>query len=168
MSLENITCVVVVKPGAIWRATLIKLWSHQMTIATQELSVSNPWRSVGVWMAALLALSQLVNAIRAVLDPASFASYFGLPLAAQADAGLLYVYALRATFLGLFALFLIARRELVVLKWFALLAVLMPLGDLILTYSAGAPLSTVARHAGYVVFILVAAGLLHRLTWRSS
>lgn len=139
-----------------------------MTIATQELSVPNPWRSVGVWMAALLALSQLVNAIRAVLDPTSFASYLGLPLAAQGDAGLIHVYALRATFLGLFAAYLIARREFVVLKWFALLAVLMPLGDLVLTYSAGAPLATVARHAGYVVFILVTAALLQRLTSRSS
>jgi hypothetical protein len=139
-----------------------------MTPATQTLSISNPWRSVGVWMAALLALSQLVNAIRAVLDPTSFASYFGLPLAAQADAGLVHVYALRATFLGLFALFLIARRELMVLKWFALLAVLIPLGDLVLTYGAGAPPATVVRHAGYVVFILVTAGLLHRLTSRSS
>ena len=109
-----------------------------MTITTQELSISNPWRSVGVWMATLLALSQLANAIRAVLNPAGFASNLGLPLEVQADAGFVFVYALRATFLGLFALFLIARREFAVLKWFALLAVLMPLGDFVLTCRAGA------------------------------
>jgi len=133
-----------------------------MTITTQELSISNPWRSVGVWMATLLALSQLANAIRAVLNPVGFASNLGLPLEVQADAGFVFVYALRATFLGLFALFLIARREFAVLKWFALLAVLMPLGDFVLTCRAGAPLGTVARHAGYVGYILVTAGLLHR------
>jgi len=135
---------------------------------TLGLPVSNPWRSIGVWMAGVLALSQLVNAARAVLDPAGFAGYLGLPLAAPADAGLLGVYALRAAFLGLFALFLIARREFVVLKWFALIAVLMPFGDLGLTYSAGAPPATVLRHAGYVVFILATAGFLQRFTSRSA
>lgn len=139
-----------------------------MSTSPFELPVSNPWRSVGVWMAALLGLSQLVNAGRAVLDPAGFASYLGLPLAASADAGLLSIYALRATFLGLFALLLIARRDLVALKWFAVVAVLMPLGDFALTYSAGAPTATVARHFAYVLFVLATAGLLHRYLSRSA
>lgn len=125
-----------------------------------------PWKSVGVWMAALLAVSQLVNAGRAVANPTGFADYFGLPLEAPGDAGLLYVYALRATFLGLFALFLIARQEFATLKWFALIAVLMPIGDFLLAWNAGAPTSTVGRHAGYVAYMLILFVLLHRLTSR--
>lgn len=139
-----------------------------MTISTTTVlpSKTAPWRSVGVWMAATLALSQIVNAFRATIDPAGFAAYLGLPLASTADAGLLHVYALRALFLGLFALFLVLKREFLVLKWFALIAVLMPLGDLLLTLQAGAPTATVARHAGYVAFILVTFALLHRFTSR--
>ena len=139
-----------------------------MTSAALEMPVSKPWRSVGVWMAVLLAFSQLLNAARAVLDPGGFASYLGLPLAAPGDAGLLSVYALRAAFLGLFAIVLIARRDLVGLKWFALLVVLIPLGDFAVTNGAGAPAATVARHAGYVVYILATAGLLHRFTSRAA
>jgi hypothetical protein len=127
-----------------------------------------PWRSVGVWMAGLLALSQLINAGRAAIDPGGFATYLGLPLAAPADAGLVHVYALRTLCLGLFAVILIVTREFVALKWFALAAVLMPLGDLVLTYRAGAPTSVVARHAAYVVYVLVVFVLLHRFTTRSA
>ena len=119
-------------------------------------------------MAALLGLSQLANAVRAVLDPIGFASYLGLPLTAPADTGLIYVYALRTSFLGMFALFLIAQRELVVLKWFALFALIIPLGDFTLTYYAGAPVATVARHAGYVIFLLATGALLHRFLSRPA
>ena len=135
-----------------------------MTAGTASLVAATPWRSIGPWMAALLALSQILNAARAAIDSAGFAAYFGLPLASPIDAGLVQVYGLRAAFLGLFAMFLLARREFVVLKWFALLAVVMPVGDLMLTLRAGAPTTTVARHAGYVVYILATAGFLHRLT----
>lgn len=123
-----------------------------------------PWRSVGLWMAVLLGLSQLVNAARALADPGGFATYLGLPLSVAADAGLIKVYGLRAAFLGLFALVLVLRREFVVLKWYALFAVLMPAGDFLLTLQAGAPTATVARHAAYVIYILVTAAFLHRLT----
>lgn len=129
---------------------------------------SAPWRSVGVWMAAALAMSQIINAVRAAMDPAGFATYLGLPLASAADAGIVHVYALRALFLGLFALFLVLKREFSVLKWFALIAVLMPLGDLLLTSRSGAPTATVARHAGYIVFIIVTFALLHRFTTRRA
>lgn len=91
-----------------------------------------------------------------------------LSVVCAADAGFVYVYTLRAAFLGLFALLLIARRDLVALKWFAFLAVFIPLGDFALTYNAGAPLATVIRHGGYVVYILVTAGLLHRVASRSA
>ena len=63
-------------------------------------------------------------------------------------------------------LVLIARRDLPTLKWFALVAVLMPVGDLLLTATAGAPTTTVVRHAAYVVYILVTFGLLNRFASR--
>ena len=50
-----------------------------------------PWKSFGVWMAALLAVSQLINAGRAVANPAGFAAFFGLPLVSAEDPGLLYI-----------------------------------------------------------------------------
>jgi hypothetical protein len=113
-------------------------------------------------MALVLAISQLINAGRTALDPVGFATYLGFPLATPADAALVQVYGLRAAFIGLFALALIALREFTVLKWFALLAVLMPLGDLLLTIRAGAPVSVVSRHAAYVAYIMAVVVLLHR------
>ena len=67
----------------------------------------HPVRSLGFWLAVLLALSQLVNAVRVLFGPVDYGSYMGLPLAADADASWVYVYALRAAFLGSFAGFLL-------------------------------------------------------------
>lgn len=129
-----------------------------------ETASTGPLRSVGVWLAAILAVSQLANAARTVFDPEGFAVYLGLPLAAMADAALVQVYGARAAFLGLFALLLIALRQFSVLKWFALLAVIMPAVDFLLTLRAGAGIAILARHAAYVAYILLVFALLHRLT----
>ena len=138
-----------------------------MTSAALESAENFPWRSVGVWMAAILALSQGINAFRAVADPLAFSAYMGLPVSEPREAGFVFVYALRAAFLGLFAAILIARNDIQTLKIFALAALLMPLGDAALTWRAGAPGVIVARHIAYVVYIGVTAFLLHRWSLRT-
>lgn len=122
-----------------------------------------PWRSVGAWMTALLVVLMLVNTVRAVRDPVAFAAYFGLPGAADADPGFVYVYASRALFLALATGALFAARQWRALGWFALCAMVMPLSDGALAESADAPLAIVARHVGIGAYLAVTAVLLFRL-----
>ena len=134
-----------------------------MTPATAiEAADTFPWRSVGVWMVAVLALSMAINTYRAFADPVGFATYLGLPLVEPKDIGMVHIYGLRAAFLGLFAVILIVRGDVETLKLFALAALVMPIGDALLTYNAGAPAATVVRHVGYVVFLALTAFMLHR------
>ena len=140
-----------------------------MTPATViETANSFPWRSIGVWMVALLALSMAINTYRAFADPLGFANYLGLPLVEPRDIGMIHVYGLRAAFLGLFAMILVVRGDVETLKLYALAALVMPIGDALLTYNAGAPKATIVRHVGYVVFLALTAFMLHLWTLRTS
>lgn len=125
------------------------------------------WRSAGIWMAALAGALQIFNAARAYLDPAGFASYFGLSLVDQGDAGLVHIYALRALFIGLLVTALIATRQARALTLLAITAVVMPVGDALLAANAGAPAATVVRHAAVAVYLVVTAWLLRRMASRS-
>jgi hypothetical protein len=120
-------------------------------------------RSVGFWMAVLMILSQLINAIRAFADPIAFAVYMGLPLSNPVDMGFVQVYGLRALFLAVFASVLIYTRQIRALSLLALFAIVMPIGDIILTTQAGAPTSIIVRHAIIGLFLLLAWFFLRRL-----
>jgi hypothetical protein len=135
--------------------------------ATQSLPRS-PWRSVGVWMGILIAILMAVNAARAFADPMGFAAYMGLPLTDARDTGFVYVYGLRALFLGLFAAVLVARRDWTTFKFYALAALVMPIGDAILTANAGAPLATIGRHVAIAIYLVITAFMLHRWTSRNT
>lgn len=118
--------------------------------------------SLGLWLCWPIALLMLVNAVRAWVDPAGFASYLGLPLQTAGDAALVQIYALRAAFLGLFALALLWLRAVALLRVMVLVALVMPLGDAWLTWQAGAPGVTVGRHLAIALFLVVTGALLHR------
>lgn len=122
----------------------------------------SPWSSVGVWLILVVAVLMALNTARAVLSPVDFAVYMGLPLRDAADSGFVAVYALRAAFLGLVATVLLLRGEIAALAVFAAVAVIMPIGDAILTAASGAPLEIVARHAASAVYLAVTAYLLSR------
>ena len=119
-------------------------------------------RSLGGWMVAAGGALMLVNAARAFNDPAAFAIYLGLPLAAPQDGVLIHVYALRALFIGIVVIGLLIARQRLALAVVAAAAVIMPVGDAILTHYAGAAMPTVLRHVGIAVFLAVAAVALAR------
>ena len=131
-------------------------------------AASAPWRSVGYWMAALIVVLMAVNAVRAFADPAGFATYLGLPLTDPKDTGFVNVYGLRAAFLGLFAAILLIQQDLNALKWFALAAVIMPIGDAYLVSNAGAPTSTFVRHVAIAIYLVATFYMLHRWTGRTA
>jgi hypothetical protein len=120
------------------------------------------WRSPGVVMAGLGTLLMLANAGRAFLNPIGFSAYLGLPLSNMSDTGLVHIYALRALFIGILGGSLLLMRQRTALWSFALAAVIMPVGDAMLTFNAGAPTLTVMRHVAIAVFLLVAGVLLRR------
>lgn len=120
-------------------------------------------RAPGFWMALLMIASQLLNAVRALADPMSFAGYMGLSISNPADSGFVEVYALRAAFLGVFAAVLLFTRQIRALSLMALLAVAMAIGDALLTFRAGAATAIIVRHLLIGVFLLAAWFFLRRL-----
>jgi hypothetical protein len=66
-------------------------------------------RTVGVWLAAVMAALQALNALRSFADPIGYAAYMGLPLADAADTGFVLVYGLRAAFIALLVFFFLMR-----------------------------------------------------------
>jgi hypothetical protein len=115
----------------------------------------NRWRAAGIAMTGLIAAIMLVNFARTLIDPVSFANAMGLPVGDPRDVAFVRVYGLRAAFLGVFALLLLMQRRYDVLAWFAIVAVIMPIGDLWLTLAAGASPSTLARHAATAIYLVV-------------
>lgn len=125
-----------------------------------SVSESGYWLRVSTALIALMGVYMLANTVRAFADPAGFAAYMGLPLTDPANHAFVQVYALRALFLGLCALALLVRRDIRALAVFALVAIVMPVGDALLTASYGAPITTVARHAATAIVLAVTASLL--------
>lgn len=125
-------------------------------------------KTIGFWMALIMALLQALNALRALGEPFSFAAYMGLPLESPADTGFVGVYGLRAAFIALMIAVLLLKRQLAALSWIALLAIVMPVGDAILVHEAGAPPATVLRHALIAGYLVIAFAFLRRAATRQS
>jgi uncharacterized membrane protein len=128
----------------------------------------NAWVRPSTWLVALMGIYMLVNTVRAFADPAGFATAMGLPLTDPSNYAFVQVYALRALFLGTCAIALLWSGQTRALSIFALVAVLMPIGDALLTASNGAPVFTVARHAATAIVLAITAALLARHAARQA
>lgn len=127
-----------------------------------------PFRTIGFWLAAAMALLQGLNAVRAFSDPVGFSAYMGLPIADSAQAGFVLVYGLRTAFIGLLIALLLATSRLRALALMAGAALVMPVGDAVLAYGAGAPLAIVARHAAIGLYVFAAFIFLRRASARGA
>lgn len=110
------------------------------------------WRTVGFWLAIPIAALQGVNAVRTLIDPVGFAAYMGV---AGGDPAWVQIYGLRAAFIALLVGVFLARQNLTALKWMALCALVMPIGDALITSGASASAAIVGRHAAIGVFVLI-------------
>lgn len=137
---------------------------RSVSLAAPRLS---PWRSVGLWMVGVLIVYILFNAVRATLNPAEFAAFYGLPLASSENTAFVFVYAIRALFLGLFGLALLLRRSYAALGLYALIGSIMPIGDAILVAAVGGGTGTVVRHALTAVFLLATWYFVQRWTGKA-
>lgn len=125
-------------------------------------STQSFWRSVGVWLTLILLGYSLFNVIRAVVNPAAFSeSFYGMALSSDNSAFVL-VYAVRTLFLVLYGFALVLRQDRAALSLFALVAVVMPLGDAALVASAAGPTATIIRHLLIAVFVLATWFMLRR------
>jgi hypothetical protein len=124
------------------------------------------WRVAGFWLVLAMAVLQAFYAARALLDPGAFASYRGQSLTAMEDAGWVQVYATRTLFIALFLGLLLFRRDLVALKWAALVGLVMPVGDALLAFHADAPPAIVARHVATALYLVVTFLALNSWTRR--
>ena len=121
---------------------------------------STPLSAIAWWMCVPLAALQAVNAARAIADPAGFATYMGAPLMADDDGAWVLIYALRTAFIALLVASLLIRRDLQGLKWTALVALVMPLGDAWVVHQGGAAIATVVRHLAIAGYVALTAGVL--------
>ena len=124
----------------------------------------SPYRSSGFWLAVIVAAFLAVNTVRSLLAPAAFSGYFGAPLASPEDAPWVIVYALRTGLIAAIIALLLAARQFRLVGWVALLGAALPVGDFLLAQSAGAPTSTLLRHAAIGVFLLITAWRLFAFT----
>lgn len=131
-------------------------------------AVPSPWRSVGLWMSALLIAYLFFNVLRAVANPAGFAASFGTPLDNPADDAFVLVYAIRTLFLGLFGLALFLRRGYASLALFLLVATVMPIGDALLVWQRGGEPASIARHIVITGIVLSTWFLTSRWLRRAS
>jgi hypothetical protein len=127
----------------------------------------SPWRSVGLWMTALLVAYLFFNVARAIANPAGFAAYFGIPLDNPGDDAFVLVYAIRTLFLGLFGLALLLRRSYASLALYLLVATVMPIGDALLVWQRGGEPSIIARHIAITGIILLTWFLTNRWVQRA-
>jgi hypothetical protein len=133
----------------------------ESAIETNTSATPRFWRSVGAWMAALIGVAQLINAISALADPMGFSVRPGLPVGEVADTGFVLIYALRTGFIAILVAALLWTRNYTALRVVSAVAIIMPMGDAYLTFHAGAPVATVGRHLAYVIYIIVMTGFLH-------
>lgn len=120
------------------------------------------WRMAAAVLAAIIAALQALNAWRAFADPAGFADYLGLPLADPQDSALVGVYGLRAAFIAALVAMLLALRQWRALLLTAIAAIIMPVGDALLTHGAGAPAAIVARHGAIALYLVLTAAVINR------
>lgn len=121
----------------------------------------SPARLIGMGMTLLLILFMGFAFVQALLNPTSLAQSFGWT-AADGTSAYVQLYAIRALFLGVYALVLLVRRDLVALATFLFIAVLIPIGDTVLTVVKSGPLVAIIANFVTVLFVLATAFLLRR------
>lgn len=127
-----------------------------------EETTNSPWRSAAIWMSIFIAAFMLLNTWRSASDPAGFIAYFGLPGAAESDPAFVYVYASRAFFLAAVTIVLVWKRQFAALKYFAAVAIVMPLCDAFQVVQAEGFSAVVVRHLVVALYLALTAMLLHR------
>ncbi|MEN9317424.1 MAG: hypothetical protein RIS35_3817 [Pseudomonadota bacterium] len=117
----------------------------------------------GFWMGVALAALMYVNAVRTAVNPVGFATYMGLQVTAPESIPWVRVYGLRALFIALTATHFLSRSDPASLKWLAIFAIPLALGDAWLVKVSGG--RTAPRHLG--IAALSAGAAVAMAHWQS-
>ena len=134
----------------------------------RAFAVGSAWRSLGFWMAALMAVVQAIYALQAFVDPAGFAAYRAAPITGVAGTMWVHTYGSRTLFVALVVALLLIRGELATLKWMALIGIVMPISDALLAIRAEAPLAIVLRHVATALYLLITFVVISRSSDRAT
>jgi hypothetical protein len=113
-------------------------------------------------MAAGIALLQGFYAVWAFVDPHALAAYRGGSIEGASEALWVHAYASRTLFIALVVALLLRRGDMAVLKWVALLGVIMPASDAWSAIHSAAPASDVIRHVATAIYLFLAFVMLAR------
>ena len=133
----------------------------------RAFAVGSAWRTLGYWMATVMAVVQAVYALQAFVDPAGFAAYRGTPITGDAGAMWVHTYGSRTLFVALVVALLLIRGELATLKWVALIGIVMPISDALVAIRAEAPLAVVLRHVATGLYLLITFVVIRRSSGRA-
>jgi hypothetical protein len=139
----------------------------EQTASGENLSAAREWQSLGFWMVAAMALLQGVYAAQAFLSPDAFAASRGTPLAADGNPAWVLTYAYRTAFVSLTVMLLLVRGAMSTLRWVALAALVMPVGDLLIALEAGASRSILLRHIGTIAYLGITVAVITRWLHRN-
>ena len=138
-----------------------------MSLPAQVPASVSIYKHTGTWLGLVTVLFITFNAWRAFSNPVGFAAYYGTALSASGEVSFVYVYGIRALALGVLGGWLLLTRRLDALAILAFSAVVMALGDAVLTHQSGAAVGTVIRHLVVAGFLATTGVLLRGVAQRA-
>lgn len=114
-------------------------------------------------LVCLMMLLQGFYALFAFIDPSAFSVIRGTELFDAGDDDWVRIYASRTLFVSLIIGYLLLVRNYAMLKWVAVLGLVMPLTDGLLAYQSHASFKVVAKHIATVVYLICTFLVLHRV-----
>lgn len=123
---------------------------------------------IAIVLVLLMMLLQGFYAFFAFIDPSAFSVIRGTELLDVGDSDWVRIYASRTLFVSLIIGYLLLLRDFVLLKWIALLALVMPITDGLLAYQSHAAFTVVAKHVATVVYLMCTFLVLHIATKKKS
>jgi hypothetical protein len=121
-----------------------------------------PWRSLGLWLAIVMALIQALYSVWAFIDPAALAAYRGAPLDDHTDTAWVHAYGSRTLFIASVVALLVVKGDFINLRWAALFALVMVVSDALTALRADLPPSVLYRHIGTGMYLLITFAVLTR------
>ena len=103
----------------------------------------------------LMAVLQLVYAMYAYVDPASFSITRGTELFDLGDKDWVRIYASRTLFVGLIVGYLLYASQFRILAMASLFGLVMPVTDALLAYQASADTAVILKHVATALFLAV-------------
>jgi hypothetical protein len=127
-----------------------------------EKKKSKSLQTTGIIFVFLMAGLQLLYAVYAFADPATFSLIRGTELFATGDSDWIRIYASRTLFIALLIGYLLYQRQFTVLAVASLLGAIMPVTDAWLAYHASAGAKVVLKHVATALFLVVTFVILRR------